>query len=174
MPAYRPGYTPSRGVALLVVKCDLNAGAYAERVEDGTDEAELAEIRRACVSALTAIRDMADPHAAVDAAGRLADVIRDAGSHAAQVRAESVRRLQEAEHMSLAELARRIGVSKARANPLVRAATGASPRGGTGDLGPAHAADGKSVGQGTERDDAGPQGDLRQRKSPGSPPAKRA
>lgn len=96
-------------------------------MDDRSDAGALAEIERACAAAVEAIRQMADPHAAVNAAGRLAAVIREAGSLAAQARAESVRRFQEAEGMSLAELARRLGVSKARANQLVRAAPGTSP-----------------------------------------------
>jgi hypothetical protein len=110
---------------------------------------------------------MTDPHAAVNAAGRLAATVRDASSQAAQVRAESVRRLQEAEHMSLSELARRIGVSKARANQLIHAAPGPPQGQGDADRGEpqlhdpaqsAHTAERKPESPDADRSNATPQG----------------
>ena len=65
---------------------------------------------------------MPDPRAAFDGATRLANTLRDAASSAAQVRAGMAAQLWRAEELSLAALADRLGVSKARAAQLVNAA----------------------------------------------------
>jgi len=136
-------------------------------MDEGTDDTALTELRRACATAAEAIRGMTDPRAAIDAAGRLAAAVKHAGSQAAQVRAESVRRLWETEHMSLAELARQIGVSKARANQLIHAASGTSESDHAGQVPGrslpvrtvpvAHTAERKPEVPSADRSDAAPQ-----------------
>jgi DNA-directed RNA polymerase specialized sigma24 family protein len=68
------------------------------------------------------IRATPDPQDAYDMATRLADEMRAMADAAAQVRAETAARIHEAEGLSIAGLAERLGVSKARADQLLRAA----------------------------------------------------
>ena len=82
----------------------------------------LAAISGACAEAARIIEAVPDPRAAFDGATRLADTLRDAASSAAKMRAGMAAQVWRAEELSLAALAERIGVSKARAAQLVNAA----------------------------------------------------
>lgn len=69
------------------------------------------------------IRAWPDPEEAFTLATQLADAERRRADVAARLRAECAARIAEAEKMSLASLANRIGVSRARASQLLQAAT---------------------------------------------------
>ncbi len=82
------------------------------------------------------VRATTDPRSAFDLATRLASTLRDATSFAAQIRAEMAARIWQTEELSLAGLAQRLGVSKARAAQLVNAAkTGTGTQEGSNDDG---------------------------------------
>jgi len=68
--------------------------------------------------ALTLVRSMPADQRAFEAATELADVLREAAEAASRLRGETVRGIKNAEQLSLAALAERIGVSKARAGQL--------------------------------------------------------
>ena len=82
----------------------------------------LAEVVKACEAASDEIRAVTDPHLAYEHATRLLEEMQGQRGKAAQVRAEQVARIWKAEELSLAQLAGRIGVSKARAEQFVREA----------------------------------------------------
>jgi hypothetical protein len=63
----------------------------------------------------------ADHAAAFEAASEFAAKLRALGDRAAQLRLESVGRIWDTDKLSLAGLADRIGVSKSRADSLIRA-----------------------------------------------------
>lgn len=84
--------------------------------------AALFGLRRAFREAVTAVQATADPQEAYESATRLADGLREMADAAARVRAETAARIHRAESLSLAGLAERLGVSKARADQLLRAA----------------------------------------------------
>lgn len=87
---------------------DLDAGLYA--------------IRRAYRDAKAGLHTMPDLGMAYAIATRLADVIREIADDAALTRAEMAAQVRDAEELSLAGLAARLGVSKARAGQLLKAA----------------------------------------------------
>jgi hypothetical protein len=64
---------------------------------------------------------------ATELGARLDDAMRAAVGQAAKLRAQMVTRIWKAEELSLAGLANRIGVSKARADQFVRAGQPATP-----------------------------------------------
>jgi len=72
--------------------------------------------------ALEAIDALTDPQERVEAYGCLADGLRALFEEAARRRHGEVLRIYEAEKLSLAALAGRVGISKARADQIVRAA----------------------------------------------------
>ncbi|WP_433254448.1 hypothetical protein ACQPYK_12765 [Streptosporangium sp. CA-135522] len=72
--------------------------------------------------ATRAIRAMPEPRDAYDTATRLANEVRNKADLAAQVRAEAAARIHEAEKLSIAGLAECLGISKARAAQLLKAA----------------------------------------------------
>lgn len=85
------------------------------------DDAEQA-IRTAIDAARAAIRDiraLPDPQSRIEAAGRLADGLRVAFEEAARIRHEEAVRIYETESLSLAQLANRVGISKARADQII-------------------------------------------------------
>ena len=88
------------------------------------DDAEHA-IRAAVDAARAAIRDiraLPDSQSRIKAAGQLADGLRVAFEEAARIRHEEAVRIYETESLSLAQLANRVGISKARADQILRAA----------------------------------------------------
>ncbi|MET9340300.1 hypothetical protein [Nonomuraea sp. NPDC003804] len=85
-------------------------------------DAALFALRRAYQDAVRQMRAEPDLHAAFLIATRLAEQVREMADDAALVRAEAALRIQTSEALSVSELAAQIGLSKARAGQLVRAA----------------------------------------------------
>jgi DNA-directed RNA polymerase sigma subunit (sigma70/sigma32) len=69
-----------------------------------------------------AIDGSPDREAALQAASRLADLLREAADAAAVLRATVLLRIQEEQDLTLAELGALLGVSRARAGQLVQSA----------------------------------------------------
>jgi 3-methyladenine DNA glycosylase/8-oxoguanine DNA glycosylase len=93
----------------------------ANRAEQAAGEA-LDGLTRAYKEAAAAIEAIPDPQRAFAYATQLANLVRDLFPEASELRSRTVARIWEAEELSLAALAQRIGVSKARADQLIRAA----------------------------------------------------
>ena len=72
--------------------------------------------------AAAAINAIPDPQRAFEYATQLASMLRDIAQRASELRTQTAARIWEAQELSLAALAERIGVSKARADQLIRAA----------------------------------------------------
>ena len=83
-------------------------------------------LRRAYDDAATAVERSSDPARAVAEAAELVKAADEIVGQAARLRARMALELQRAEGLSLAELARRIGTSKSRADQLIRLARGES------------------------------------------------
>ncbi|MFC0533958.1 hypothetical protein [Phytohabitans kaempferiae] len=83
-------------------------------------EPALGALARALDQVVAAIKAQGDPQRAFEGATRLADAMREAAESAADLRAQTAVRIWEEEKISLAGLAERIGVSKARAGQLVQ------------------------------------------------------
>jgi hypothetical protein len=83
--------------------------------------------------AASAIETAPDTHRAFERATQLAETLRDAAESAAELRARVAANIWETEALSLAQLAKRIGVSKARAAQLVRTARAAAVEEGSAD-----------------------------------------
>jgi hypothetical protein len=92
--------------------------------EDPVRAAEYASktLRDAYGAGARAVERVPDPGRAAELAAGLVRAAEEAVAGAAQLRARMARRLLEEEGLSLAQLATRLGVSKARADQLVRAA----------------------------------------------------
>jgi hypothetical protein len=84
-------------------------------------EKVIEQVRRAYDEAADAIRGMPDREA-YEAATRLTLVLRDLSDAAARLRGQAVSRIWRSENLSLAALARKIGISKSRADQLLRGA----------------------------------------------------
>jgi hypothetical protein len=97
---------------------------YAGAVKPSQKEPSAA-LRQAYEAAVREVEATADPAAAVVLAGSLVTAADAIVSDAARLRARMTLRLLDSERLSLAELARRIGTSKSRADQLVRAARAA-------------------------------------------------
>lgn len=82
----------------------------------------LADMRHAYARAVALVRAMPEPGKAFDAATRLTAALRELADSAAGLRGESITAIWQAEELSLAALAKRVGVSKSRANQLIQAA----------------------------------------------------
>jgi hypothetical protein len=94
-----------------------------EPVGQGREEAldaALESLAAAYRGALEALDDP-DPQTALDRTGKLAAATRKMADEAAELRLQAVGRIWEAEQLSLAALADRVGISKSRADQLVRA-----------------------------------------------------
>jgi hypothetical protein len=89
---------------------------------------ELGDVGRAVTAALTRLRGL-DPREAFESAGELSDLLNGAIRDAALVRAQAAAQLRRDKHLSLAELAEELQVSRARAAQLVRAAESAHAEG---------------------------------------------
>ena len=89
-------------------------------VRDDADTAITAAID-AARAAIRDIRALPDPQSRIEAAGKLADGLRAAFEEAARIRHEEAVRIYETESLSLAQLANRVGISKARADQIIRA-----------------------------------------------------
>lgn len=88
---------------------------------DGEAGAKIEAALEAGRTALAAIHAMPDSQARIEAAGKLADCLRSVYEDAARIRHDEAVRIYEAEKLSLAQLADRVGISKARADQIVRA-----------------------------------------------------
>ena len=82
---------------------------------------EVDEAIAAADRALAAIRATASPQEKLEAAGRLVEALRARSDEAARIRHAEAVRIYEAESLSLAQLANRVGISKARADQIIRA-----------------------------------------------------
>lgn len=72
-------------------------------------------------AALDAIRRTASSQERLEAAGRLVDELRSRSDEAARIRHAEAVRIYEDESLSLAQLANRVGISKARAGQITKA-----------------------------------------------------
>lgn len=88
-------------------------------------EASLETLHRLYEDTAADIRSYPDPQTAFQHATRLTAALRAATTAAGELRADLARRIWETEQLSLAGLADRLGVSKARADQIIRAAKGA-------------------------------------------------
>jgi hypothetical protein len=89
--------------------------------DDGMDAA-LADIRRACDAAEALVRTGTDPARAFTGATEMAKELRNRAWRASHERADAARRLMEAEDLSLSQLAVRLGISKQRADQIIKQA----------------------------------------------------
>jgi hypothetical protein len=71
--------------------------------------------------ALSAIRRIADSQEKLEATGKLRDGLRSRSDEAARIGHAEAVRIYEAESLSLGQLANRVGISKARADQIVKA-----------------------------------------------------
>ncbi|MBB5870590.1 DNA-binding transcriptional regulator YiaG [Allocatelliglobosispora scoriae] len=88
--------------------------------EISTFDQDLTAVKATFLSAQEAVRAAPEPQQGFKQATDLAELMRDLADTAAGLRAEAVRRIWQSEKMSIAELADRIGVSKARADQLLK------------------------------------------------------
>lgn len=72
-------------------------------------------------AALDAIRHLTDSQWKLEAAGKLVEALRARSDEAARIRHAEAVRIFEEESLSLAQLASRVGVSKARADQIIKA-----------------------------------------------------
>jgi hypothetical protein len=82
----------------------------------------LARLRKAVADAMAAIEKTPEPTRAFELATALREAVDGLVGEAADLRARMAARIYDSEKMSLAALARRIGVSKARADQFIRSA----------------------------------------------------
>jgi hypothetical protein len=87
-------------------------------------------IRNAFESASSIIQSAPSAQQGFEEASELAQFLRNLADEGAAVRADAVARIYQEEELSLAALAEKIGVSKARADQLLRTApTRSNPKG---------------------------------------------
>ena len=87
----------------------------------------LASLRDAYRRAAAMIHGDSQAQHAFDSATALADTLRQLAENAANLRARTAARIATEEKLSLSVLATRIGVSKARADQLIKSAKDAEP-----------------------------------------------
>lgn len=85
-------------------------------------DGEITAAVAAADAALEAIRRLASSQDKLEAAGRLVEALRSRSDEAARIRHAEAVRIYEAESLSLAQLASRVGISKARADQITRTA----------------------------------------------------
>jgi len=90
-------------------------------IRDALDELKAAYLRSAAV-----VSGAKDAQSGFDGATELAELLRELAEQAADLRANAVARIANQEKLSLAVLATRIGISKARAAQLIQSARQAS------------------------------------------------
>lgn len=100
---------------------------YAWRVTSADGEMDAA--RAAVRAALDAIRGIAGSQEKVQAAGQFSRDLRESSDEASGIRDGEVISIYQAERLSLAPLARRVGISKTRAHQIVKAAEKAQETG---------------------------------------------
>jgi hypothetical protein len=107
----------------------MNAARDVPAREPGDDAAaarELRQVVRALVRnydrATAAVLALADPQTRYDSASEVRELLRKMHDAFADIRTDAAAAIWESEKLSLAGLAQRIGVSKSRADEIVRAA----------------------------------------------------
>jgi hypothetical protein len=88
-------------------------------VSRGGDAGDPGDLRDAFERRKTELREMADQVAAIRAAGDLIEEAKQFSAEAAKLRTELAERLRDAEHLSIAQLAERIGIKKGTAQILL-------------------------------------------------------
>jgi hypothetical protein len=88
--------------------------------DPGCEEVDVAIT--AADAALSAIRRMTGSQEKLEAAGKLVDGLRTRSDEAARIRHAEAVRIFETESLSLGQLANRVGISKARADQIIRQA----------------------------------------------------
>jgi hypothetical protein len=119
----------------------MNAARDVPATEPGDDAAaarELRQVIRALVRnydrATAAVLALADPQTRYDSASEVRELLRKMHDAFAEIRTDAAAVIRESEKLSLAGLAQRIGVSKSRADEIVRAAkAGKTADGGSTD-----------------------------------------
>jgi len=96
--------------------------ADPDRAPEKALDASLDALSQVYEEATAAVRSISDPQRAVVAATELATFLRAKSEDAAEVRNGLAYRIWKAEELSLSALAQRIGVSKARADQIIKAA----------------------------------------------------
>jgi nucleoside-diphosphate-sugar epimerase len=94
---------------------------------DGDFAVALASLRDACERAVAAIQGDSHAQHAFESATALADTLRQLAESAASLRARTAARIATEEKLSLSVLATRIGVSKARADQLLKSVKDSNP-----------------------------------------------
>jgi hypothetical protein len=87
--------------------------------DPGCEEVDVAIT--AADAALSAIRRMTGSQEKLEAAGKLVDGLRARSDEAARIRHAEAVRIFETESLSLGQLAKRTGISKARADQIIKA-----------------------------------------------------
>jgi hypothetical protein len=126
-----PRTVAASGMTGLVITGD-RARVDARAPVPGAGGIEFGEVRAAFDTAITSIESSADGRSAFHAATQLAELMAQLAERAAKLRAVMVVRVADEEKLSLAPLAERLSMSKARAAQLVRTgrAQGISPQEG--------------------------------------------
>lgn len=106
---------------------DVSQREGDEQPDAALDRA-LIELEESAAAAMSAIEATPEPNRAFERATALREVVDRMVGEAADLRARMAARIYESEKMSLAALANRIGVSKARADQFIRSAK-SSPQG---------------------------------------------
>lgn len=99
-----------------------------ERPPDPAAEKALDDLAAAVGRAVDTIAALPDPATAYGYARKLVHLLKDAVDVAGRLHAQAAGRIHKAESLSLAGLAKRLGVSKARADQLVNAAKKEEPK----------------------------------------------
>jgi hypothetical protein len=110
------GWTPR------VLWSDVSQESQATEATEEALRTAIAAMRSAYAQAAAAIEAIPEPQQAFEKAGELRSAADGLVGEAASLRARMVQRIWEAETMSLAALANRIGVSKTRADQFLRTA----------------------------------------------------
>lgn len=84
-------------------------------------EAKIKAAETAYAEAAQAIRDIVGTQERIEVAGRFSGELRDQFEEVARIRHEAALEIYDAEKLSLAQLADRVGISKARADQIVKA-----------------------------------------------------
>jgi 8-oxo-dGTP pyrophosphatase MutT (NUDIX family) len=109
--------------------CERRAGAYdwqVARDDDGFRDSR-ERLSSALAAALAAADDEDDYERAYWRASELVDMLSAATTASGRLRARAADRMKQAEGLSLAKLGERLGVSKARANDMVRGSEARQP-----------------------------------------------
>ncbi|MFI5935779.1 hypothetical protein [Actinoplanes sp. NPDC051494] len=97
----------------------MSQGDDGEPPGSALDDA-LNRLRESAAVAMAAVEEIPEPNRAFEQATALREAIDGLVGEAAALRARMAARIYESEKLSLAALANRIGVSKARADQLIR------------------------------------------------------